>query len=635
MIQNKNNLLIASLWIYTLLLYLFRSIFAPLHYLAYVSFGILVIVYTFYSIKHWQEIKIKYFLYFNKEYLILSLFIVWGIITTAGIAIAPLKELFNFVAVFFLAFVLFHKYKYIDWSKILKLWILFSAIIGSIAIVVWLNLILSLNFEVLKVISTYKISLTSIALTTDYNFYCLFFILSIIILYYALYIGVLKQKFFFSQTLLWIFILNIVLSNSRRGIFVLLLFILIGFIYGLISKNKLKKNNQLYKNIIFNYITFLLVFSMLIILIPFRASLIKEKKTMDKITLPLYRYSTIFNSNLSYSIFKEKLWPNNWYSYKDIAAPENLFYNGDFSQGLIFWQPIMLLTDTVTHSLIKTEFGNALRVHRNNGNGDWPMAYRGRSIVYYKDITYTFKFKFREIKGQNAPFNIGWWIKEDGDFLYNLQKDITKIENGWYECICSYTFTKTHQGASFTFMNSQKANTTIDFADIQLFSNDTLNRPKYIDQIQTSEVNDSINYLSDNRTERWQYAFELFKNYTLKEKIIGNGFNYIYLFDQKFFHPKLTIEEIKSKDYFDYPHNPILSAFLYSGIIGGLFNIYFVLLTIWYYWKSRRTLGLFLILYGITLFFVFFSGNTFFSVPIFIVLSMIPFIERYRIKTSS
>ncbi len=369
--------------------------------------------------------------------------------------------------------------------------------------------------------------------------------------------------------------------------------------------------------------------------IPFRTSLIKEKKTRDKITLSFYKYATISNTSLSYSTFKEKLWPKYWNNLQDATVPENLLYNGDFSLENAFWDKILPVTDTVSHILIKTEFGNALRVERKNGTGWYPLAYNGRNIIYYKDVNYTFKFKFRVIKGIDIPFNIGWWIKDKEGFLSNLPKEIRKINSDWFECSCSYTFKNTHQGHFATFMSSQKANTIIDFTDIQLVSNDTLNRPKYLDQIQTSEVNDSINYLSDNRTERWQYAFDLFKNYSLKERIIGNGFNYIYLFDQKFEHPKLTIEDIKGKGYFDYPHNPILSAFLYSGIIGGLFNIYFVLLTIWYYWKSRKTLGLFLILYGITLFFVFFSGNTFFSVPIFIVLSIIPFIERYRIKTSS
>lgn len=635
MSQQKDNFLIASLWISTLLLYLFRSIFVPLHYLAYASFGILVIVYSFYLVKHWEDIKIKYYLYFNKDFLILSLFIVWGITTTNGIANAPLKELFNFAAVFFLAFVLFHKYNYIDWSRILKLWLFFSAIIGTIAIVVWLNSILSFNFEILNEISAYKASLNSIALTPDYNFYSLYFILSVILLYYALYTGILKQKILFSQTLLWVFILNIVLSNSRRGFLVLLILIVIGSLYFLINKNKLKKTALFYKNIILTSITILLIIFTLLVFIPFRTSLIVEKKTRDNITLGLYKYYTILNTNISYSVFKEKLWPEYWDTLQDTTVPENLLYNGDFSMGQAFWDKILPITDTISHDLIKTEFGNAMRVERKNGTGYYPLAYKGRNIIYYKDVNYTFKFKFRVIKGGGIPFDIGWWISDEKGHISNLPKEIIKIDSDWFECSCSYTFKNTHQGKFATFMSSQKAGTVIDFTDIQLVSNDTLNRPKYLDQIQTIKVNDSINYLSDNRTERWQYAFQLFKNYSLKEKLIGDGFNYIYQFDQKFIHPKLTIEEIKEKGYFDYPHNPIISAFLYSGIIGGLFSIYFVLLTIWYYWKSRKTLGLFLILYSITLFFVFFSGNTFFSVPIFIVLSIIPFIERYRTKTSS
>lgn len=628
--QLQCNLLIANLWVYTLLLYLFRSIFTPLHYLAYASFGILVIVYVFYAINHWKKVRAKYFLYFNKEIVILSLFIVWGIITTVGIAIAPLKELLNFVVVLFLGYIFFEIYKNINWKKILKLWLLFSVIIGTIAIIIWMNSILSLNYDVLNVFNNYKKSLRFIALAADYNFYSLFFILSTIILFYAIYKDILEPRMLVAQTALWIFILNIALSNSRRGGVALVILIVFGLVYFLLNKNKLRKNILFYKNIIFSYIIIVLTILILLGSIPFRTSLISEKNTRNKISLILYNYSTILNANLSYAVFKERLWPNYWSQYQKNAEKENLLYNGDFSNGLSFWEKIISKKDSVSQSLIKTKFGNALRVYRIEGEGYWPLAYKGRSINYYKNTAYTFKFKFRVVKGQNAPFNIGWWIEENGNYLNNLQKEIKKIDTEWFECISSYTFKENHQGEFATFMNSQKAGSIIDFTDIQLFSNDTINRPKYLDQIQTSEVNDSINYLSDNRTERWQYSFELFKDYPLKKKIIGDGFDYIYLFDKKFVHHNLSIEEIKEKGYFDYPHNPIISAFLYSGIIGGLFNIYFVLLTIWYYWRSRKTLGLFLILYGITLFFVFFSGNTFFSVPIFIVLSMIPFIERYR-----
>lgn len=839
MLQILNKKFIPVFWSLTLILYIFRSIFEPVKYLAFIFYGFLIIISFIYFIKHWEEVRLKDFLKITKEFIIIALFIGLGIVFTNGLPIYPFKELLNFSIILFFAFIYFHFKKDISRDKILKLWLLFSTIIGIIAIIIWANYFFSINAEVFTYFNAEKKALSSTSLTSDYNFYSLFFIFSIIVEFFAIYRNILKQKIIVSQLILWVFIFNIVFSSSRRAIVVLVLLFLISLLIFLLKSRKNKQNKLFIKNIFIAQITITIFIVILLSLIPFRNNIITDNKTREKLTLPVYRYTTIFNSEIPYSVIKEKLWPQYlrykndtvnwayyydtvkkqkkvfydedieqyWFHYQDKVIPENLFYNGDFSSGLKFWDKIIPKTDSVSHQLINTKYGKAIRVHRINGTGWWPLAYKGRDIIYYKDVTYTFRFKFRIVKGQNAPFNIGWWIKENGGHVHVLKKNITKIDKEWNKCTCTYCFKENHKGSIATFMNSQKANTIIDFADIQLFSNDTLIRPKYIDQVleypntvnlfynsnfqsgfrfwgyntidtiaqelietpfgtgirverkegrgywpliykgrdifyqkgqtytfrflyhvvkgngkpflvgwwikennhylinipnysfpigndwyacyasyefeenhyqsavtfmnsQSSNTivefaniellcadslinttyldqniellkkerkhkiqklmnNDTVNHLSDPRTERWRYGIELFKTYPLYKKIIGDGFEYMYLFNKKFINPDLSLEEIKEKQYGDYPHNPIISSFLYSGIIGGLFYIYFLVLSLWYYWKYRKHHMIFFLMYLISFFFVFFSGNSHFSVPVFTILSIIPFFTKY------
>lgn len=124
-----------------------------------------------------------------------------------------------------------------------------------------------------------------------------------------------------------------------------------------------------------------------------------------------------------------------------------------------------------------------------------------------------------------------------------------------------------------------------------------------------------------SRTARWYYAWLIFKDYPWYKKIFGGGFDYLEKFGSEFGVSK-----------FDYPHNPIISSFLYSGIIGGLFYIYFLILVFWYYWKYRKHILVFFLMYLVTFSFCMFSGNSHFSVPIFTFLSLIPFLTKYYVN---
>ena len=311
----------------------------------------------------------------------------------------------------------------------------------------------------------------------------------------------------------------------------------------------------------------------------------------------------------------------------------NLFYNSNFENGFEFWSA--LRQNSVQHELIKTKYGSAIRVSRNEKVDYWTLIYKGRDIFYYKDLTYYFRFKYRVIKGTGVPFRIGWGLSEENQDPKNLQKEVFPLPEGWNECIASYVFEKDYFGDIKTFITSQNPNTIVDYTDIELICQAPENLPMYADEktdlirvILEDSIENQLNadnsVLMFDRINRWKYALELWRTeYRWIDKFFGGGFDYLAKYGKRFY---------PDEDRTDYPHNPIISSFLYSGIIGGVFYIYFLILSFWYYWKYRRHHMLFFILYLITFIFIFISSNSHFNVPIFAMLSLVPFITRQLVK---
>lgn len=120
---------------------------------------------------------------------------------------------------------------------------------------------------------------------------------------------------------------------------------------------------------------------------------------------------------------------------------------------------------------------------------------------------------------------------------------------------------------------------------------------------------------------KWEYAIEYFKSQSLQEKLFGSGFDYLKDFGLKF---------NKSENQLDYPHNPLLSALLYSGLIGAVFLLFFLFVAFYYaliYIKKHPLYSSMLIVCSM---FVFFSGNSIFSVPVFLFLFSLSFLIRHQ-----
>jgi O-antigen ligase len=133
-------------------------------------------------------------------------------------------------------------------------------------------------------------------------------------------------------------------------------------------------------------------------------------------------------------------------------------------------------------------------------------------------------------------------------------------------------------------------------------------------------IKDPDNRFSGGRVQRIKYGIKIFsQDYSTSKKIIGGGFDYLWDFGKEFY------SKNNHRFYFDYPHNPILSALLYSGIAGGLSLVYFFFMTFLNFYRSFRSLFYYICLYVIIFSFAFFSGNSIFGCPEFVLISLFPF----------
>jgi hypothetical protein len=226
------------------------------------------------------------------------------------------------------------------------------------------------------------------------------------------------------------------------------------------------------------------------------------------------------------------------------------------------------------------------------------------------------------------PFKVGWWVFDNGQRVHDLHKTITCLADGWKNCEVIHEFKEDHI-KPLGFINSLQAGTIINIKNISLTPIDSVHEFDYCDQIVENNDKDIVstqsNELFGSRTDMWKYAMKLWKDeYSVKNRIFGKGFDYLPEYGAKF---------NNSKESYTYPHNPVISSFLYAGMLGGFFHIYFLLTVFWLFWKYRMELFPAFAIYFFVFFFTMFSGNSHFSVNLFAFLSFIPFIYRsYKVQ---
>jgi hypothetical protein len=159
----------------------------------------------------------------------------------------------------------------------------------------------------------------------------------------------------------------------------------------------------------------------------------------------------------------------------------------------------------------------------------------------------------------------------------------------------------------------------------RFLNNDTTKTNAYPDHIHSnfeSEFDESDLFM--NRIVRWEYAFYLFnKEYNLRQKIFGGGFNFQNQYGLMFYNDKNQI---------DYPHNPILYVLLYSGLIGVFLYVVFLVKAITYYLRYLREYYLFFLFFLVAYYFTFFSGGHPCDPPIVGFFIILPFFINYLHK---
>ena len=123
-----------------------------------------------------------------------------------------------------------------------------------------------------------------------------------------------------------------------------------------------------------------------------------------------------------------------------------------------------------------------------------------------------------------------------------------------------------------------------------------------------------INMQYGSRYNRYKFAFQILNEYSIINCIFGNGTNYLQSFGHKF-----------NGTGNDYPHAPLLSAILQSGLIGGIYILGYVCYGLFLYLKLFQypeTRFCFIVML-ISSFYFLISGNSIFSSKIFIFFNLL------------
>lgn len=154
------------------------------------------------------------------------------------------------------------------------------------------------------------------------------------------------------------------------------------------------------------------------------------------------------------------------------------------------------------------------------------------------------------------------------------------------------------------------------------FENQTVELEKI--KYRYSTLNNVENAFS-TRQDRWDYGFELIRDFNAHNYFTGAGFEYLEQYGLKF----------NTDSGLDYPHNIFMSAFLYSGLIGVLCLMLIFLLPFIRYIKSKSLFPKeILFIYLLNLLFLVISGNSFLSVSImWLILTLLTTIRFNPQKT--
>lgn len=436
----------------TIVFYFYKTAFWPLTILFVIGYAIVLIL--FINKFDWKFGLSGFFRDFMHPIILAVIFILIFLLNGHFSNTIAIKDVIRILVLFSLFYFLYWN-RTVDENELPKTFII-NLIIITTAVISVLNILNQLNISIFPTRLLLKLNISEgSAIANDYNFFSLFILFGLVILNYKSINNKLTSYFpkWITYALNSIFIINIVLSSSRRGIIILILITLIYFVF----KKSLKFS---YKKL---FIKAIIVFLLIIF-----GMIVFQKIPKQKISIIVYRYATLAGIT-DFNSIERFLWE------REHNVPKNKNYlidNSSFNPNSNYWSKNP--SDGTTVSNIETPYGAGIKLFRNGPNIDFSLFYTGPKILYYSDHTYKISFKIKFISGDFNSFNVGWWVDDGGKGYENtlyLEKEIEPIGEGWYSCTSQYTFIDNHVGL-VGFINSVKDQTSFIISDFELIDLD-------------------------------------------------------------------------------------------------------------------------------------------------------------------
>lgn len=467
--NNRFEYIFPRMLILTIIFYFYKTAFWPLTYLFIVCYVIvLILILIRFSLKLMPS---KFFNDFLLPFILTAVLII-AIIFNGQIDNKVLQKDVLLLAV------LFSLFYFLSWNNaninkgipkafVINLIIIITASISS------LNLLLEITNSIIPFSILNKLNISEGAtIANDYNFFCVFLLFGLIIVNFksrdnSFSHGYSKLTIFLLN---FLFIINIILSGSRRGLFAL---IILGVIYLIFYFYEMIRNSD-FKNIIKKTIIFIIVGSSFFLI----SMVIYHKTSKYKISAVAYKYASIVGLK-DYSIIERFLWNDNFHPSKDNAK---IIERNSFSANPEYWAKN---PDSETvFSKIETPYGSGIKLTKIGAkNEGFSLYYTGPKILYLANHTYKISFKIKFISGNSDSFSVGWWTEDGGRGTANTQsldKKIVPIGDNWYNCTCNYTFFENQIGIP-GFINSIKDGTEFIITDFELSdSNFDPNIPRFL-----------------------------------------------------------------------------------------------------------------------------------------------------------
>lgn len=452
---NRIDYFFPRLLIFTIVFYFLKTAFWPLTYLFIFGYTILVILFL---IRYdWKFKFSNFFLDFRPPIILAGILLLAFLFSGQFSNVVLQKDILLLVILFSLFYFLFWNKAFLE-QEIPKSFA-FNLVIITITVISVLNFVNEIFNSVMPAEALNKLNISEgMTLANDYNFFSLFILFGLVIINYKNKNDDFQNKYpkLVTFSLNFIFIINVILSGSRRGIVVLFVLFLIYAAHGIILGIKNFNTKSFLKNS--------LIILVIGILFCFIGEKIYQRIPTERIARVVFSYASLFG--VSDYVYVDRL-----LSKRNPQVPEDKKYLIDkysFNRCPEYWGTI---ANGTTLSIVKTTFGNEIKVFRESGDqGGFSLYYDGPKILYLANHTYKISFKIKFLRGNFNSFNVGFWGDDGGkgkSYAVSLEKEIESIGDGWYNCTSEYTFINNHIGI-VGFINSVKDQSEFIISDFEL-----------------------------------------------------------------------------------------------------------------------------------------------------------------------